>query len=205
MKKGEFNMSKVEQYVMAYRANHDKIKALLPEIYESLRPVLRINVEIIDDYESMIKIEFNTPVASKGKRGWLNLVTWNSFSEQISLSKRENKTEFIAGKDDKAFLDIEFIRTGEEGGCPKEDDNEGTFFGEIFSIDTGSSAVFKKAEQIYERKEYCQCRFEWIIPEYIMPSSVESLTAKEQTIKEAVRIKPEEMLGAYKVEFERKG
>ena len=40
---------KVEQFVMAYRGNHDEIKALLPKGFESLRPVLRINAEILTD------------------------------------------------------------------------------------------------------------------------------------------------------------
>ena len=37
---------KVEQFVMAYRAEQDRLRALLPKGYTSLRPVLRINAEI---------------------------------------------------------------------------------------------------------------------------------------------------------------
>ena len=36
---------KVEQYVMAYGAEQDRLRALLPEGFVSLRPVLRINAE----------------------------------------------------------------------------------------------------------------------------------------------------------------
>ena len=57
----------VEQFVMAYGIEQDRIRALLPEDYESLRPVLRINTEIRD--EKTVYIEFNTPVAHGGKRG----------------------------------------------------------------------------------------------------------------------------------------
>ena len=39
---------KIKQYVMAYRANENEIKRLLPPGFESLRPVLRINVECFD-------------------------------------------------------------------------------------------------------------------------------------------------------------
>lgn len=40
---------KVEQFVMAYSVEQDKVWAILPEGFESLRPVLRINAEIRDD------------------------------------------------------------------------------------------------------------------------------------------------------------
>ena len=37
---------KVEQFVMAYRVEQDRIRAMLPDGFVSLRPVLRINTEI---------------------------------------------------------------------------------------------------------------------------------------------------------------
>ena len=40
---------KIEQFVMAYEAEQDRIRAMLPGGFESLRPVLRINTEIRDD------------------------------------------------------------------------------------------------------------------------------------------------------------
>lgn len=36
----------VEQFVMAYGAEQDRLRALLPEGFASLRPVLRINAEV---------------------------------------------------------------------------------------------------------------------------------------------------------------
>ena len=39
---------KVEQFVMAYKAEQDRLRAMLHEGFESLRPVLRINAEIRD-------------------------------------------------------------------------------------------------------------------------------------------------------------
>ena len=36
----------VEQYVMAYEVEQDRLRALLPAGFVSLRPVLRINGEI---------------------------------------------------------------------------------------------------------------------------------------------------------------
>ena len=40
---------KVSQFVMAYQAEQDRLRAILPEGFSSLRPVLRINAEILDD------------------------------------------------------------------------------------------------------------------------------------------------------------
>ena len=67
---------KIEQFVMAYAIEQDRIRALLPSGYESLRPVLRINTEIRD--ERSVYVELNTPVAHEGKRGWINIARWES-------------------------------------------------------------------------------------------------------------------------------
>lgn len=56
----------IEQFVMAYKIEQDRIRALLPEGFTSLRPVLRINAEIRDGQG--VYVEFNTPVEGKGKR-----------------------------------------------------------------------------------------------------------------------------------------
>ena len=41
----------IEQFVMAYGVEQDRLRAMLPEGFESLRPVLRINAEIRDEKE----------------------------------------------------------------------------------------------------------------------------------------------------------
>jgi len=188
-------MYNVEQYVMAYRADHDEIKALLPEGYESLRPVLRINVEVITDPEGYdpeyIYIEFNTPVAAAGKRGWLNLTAWDNEWTDIVGIKGEEFTRFIADFDGTEFLDIEFRGTGREGGCPKENDNDGIFFIEADSGDT----TFAEAEEILEHKEYCDCKFTWQMPDS------DDFTDKPELIRQAAGIKCDEVLGAYRVNF----
>lgn len=56
----------IEQYVMAYGVEHDQLRALLPDGFESLRPVLRFNVEIRDDKHGYI--EFNTAVAKDDEK-----------------------------------------------------------------------------------------------------------------------------------------
>lgn len=43
--------TRIEQFVMAYGVEQDRVRALLPEGFESLRPVLRINEEIAAQYE----------------------------------------------------------------------------------------------------------------------------------------------------------
>lgn len=184
-------MHQVEQYVMAYRGNHDEIKKLLPDGYTSLRPVLRLNVEMIDagSEQESVRIEFNTPVAGAGKRGWLNLTVWNNETTDVKVSKSDKSTEFTAG----GFLNIRFTRVGVEGGCPKEDDNDGTFFFDR----TKGRTEFIAAEIIDEKKEYCDCTFAWNSPESIIADERDAL------VKEAMAIKTEEVLGAYVVGFER--
>ncbi|WP_130861883.1 hypothetical protein [Bacilliculturomica massiliensis] len=183
----------VNQFVMAYRADHEKIRALLPGDFESLRPVLRINVEIISDgpAESRVRIEFNTPVAARGKRGWLNLKTWETPGTKITYqildqhvgektpgSETAVKGHTTAFQTD--FLEIEYTGVGLAGGCPAENDNDGCFYSD------GGEYVFVASEPINACKEYCDCRFTWTDP-----------------FMEAMKIEREEILGAYKVTFNR--
>ena len=41
-------MMKVEQFVMAYGVEQDRLRAILPDGFASLRPVLRVNAEVRD-------------------------------------------------------------------------------------------------------------------------------------------------------------
>ena len=54
---------KVEQYVMAYGIEQDRVRAILPEGFVSLRPVLRINAEIFQT--DFLELSF-TGVAVEG-------------------------------------------------------------------------------------------------------------------------------------------
>lgn len=198
---------KVEQFVMAYRGNHDEIKALLPKGFESLRPVLRINAEILTDSKAGDKgatyyyIEFNTPVAHDGKRGWMNIGNWDSMSTGITVSR---KTEFISdgyfktGSGDLTnhrestcfefdLLTLTHTGTGKEGGCPAESDNDGCFYS------PGDEDEFRPAEKVTERKEYTDCTFKWNVSEDLPPIP----------LFRAMAIECEEILGAYTVVFER--
>ena len=59
---------------MAYGVEQDRLRSLLQEGFQSIRPVLRINVEIRDN--EIGYVEFNTAVEADGKRGWLNIGNW---------------------------------------------------------------------------------------------------------------------------------
>ena len=60
----------IEQFVMAYEVEQDRLRALVPHGFKSLRPVLRINAEIRGGTPY---VEFNTAVeAQDGTRGWIN-------------------------------------------------------------------------------------------------------------------------------------
>ena len=130
---------KIRQYVMAYRADHDKIRRLLPAGFESLRPVIRINVECYDGDDDWGYVELNTPVAAREKRGWLNIASW--------LQKPD-------------YMHLEFTPVGITGGCPHEDDNDGCFYWDFNAGDYG----FIDAEVIDENKEYCDCSLSWELP-----------------------------------------
>lgn len=189
---------KIEQYVMAYGVEQDRLRAILSDGFDSLRPVLRINAEIRDD--AMGYVEFNTAVEKNGNKGWLNIGYW----ENVSFERQGKKTIF---KTD--FLEISFEGVGIEGSCPAEKDNVGCYF-------TGKDLVLRKPEIIKSNKEFCDCEFRWkftdhdahgisigkTLPAY--PTDVKTVYPKEEfTVKNAAAIPCEQVLGTYKVLFDR--
>lgn len=192
----------VEQFVMAYKVDQDRIRALLPDGFQSLRPVLRINAEIC---EGEAYIEFNTPVAALGKRGWLNIAHWQSPATTIIHSRNGKSVTFST-----PFLVITYTAVGVEGGCPVEQDNDGCFF-------IKESVHLVPPKQIDNKKEFCDCTFAWKFADGdahgisvggktlpAIPNEPRNVYKKQElTAKAAAHIACEQMLGQYKVIFER--
>ena len=193
-------MYNVEQYVMAYSAEHARIKELLAEGFSSLRPVLRLNAELItpagccDERAAHARIEFNTPVEGRGKRGWLNLIVLDGRCADIAIERDGAATALAVSMGGHKLLNIRFTRVGREGGCPKEDDNDGTFY----SAYTADKCVFSPVEIIDGRKEYCDCEFDWSVPLAAVPPY------NAETLVRAAGIPCEKILGAYAVNFLRR-
>lgn len=193
----------VEQWVMAYQIEQDRIRALLPEGFSSLRPVMRINTEIRDGKE--LYMEFNTPVEGFGKRGWLNIHHWSSQHDPIVFTKDGSMTQ-ISGP----FVEIEYEVTGGIGGCPAEKDNDGCFYMD------GNTPRFEKSETISQKKIFCDCRFKWkfhpgdaggVSSRETLPAFMEekSVDYEKQALcaENAAAIACLQVLGTYVVEFER--
>ena len=189
---------KIEQFVMAYGVEQDRIRALLPEGFVSLRPVLRFNAEIINNSENYV--EFNTAVEKNGIKGWLNIGYWYN----VPFERSGNTVTF---KPD--FLELSFSPVGIEGSCPAEKDNNGCFF-------IGDDTQLRAPERITANKEFCDCRFKWkftdsdaqgasigeTLPAY--PMEIMNVYPKELfTVENAAKIPCDQVLGSYVVKFER--
>lgn len=196
----------VEQFVMAYQVEQDRLRAMLPEGYESLRPVLRINAEIRKDGEAeTVYLEFNTPVAAFGKRGWLNIDHWETPVDEFSYERRGSAVTLRS-----PFLEISYTETGARGGCLAEQDNDGCFF-------PGEEITFRPKEQIDSNKAFCDCSFAWSFTEgdahgVSIGEKTKHVSATERKIayekqplsaKAAASIPCEQILGAYAVRFAR--
>ena len=201
----ELQPVQVEQFVMAYEAEQDRIRAMLPDGFESLRPVLRINTEIRD--ERVVYAELNTPVEAEGRRGWLNIANWKSTSGDDISFRREDATVTIASP----FLELTYTGTGKRGGCPAEKDNEGCYY-------LGNDKEFRPAERIDREKEFCDCHFAWRFHEgdaagasigRTLPAAFQPLQNEYArcalTAENAAKIPCRQVLGAYIVRFERYG
>lgn len=188
---------KVEQYVMAYGAEQDRIRAILPQGFTSLRPVLRFNAEIRDGKTGYL--EFNTAVEKDGVRGWINIGFW----ENMPFYREGEKVTF---KND--LLEISFEGVGIQGGCPAEKDNAGCFF-------MGEEETFRVAETVTSPKEFCDCVFRWLMPGGAFGKSLGvTLPAHPEEekngypklplgVENAAVIPCRQVLGAYTVTFER--
>lgn len=186
-----------EQYVMAYGVEQDRLRAILPEGFTSLRPVLRINAEIIDGNQGYI--EFNTAVEKGGIKGWLNIAFW----EDVRFVRSEKGVTFHTDQ-----LEISFTPTGIEGSCPAEKDNNGCFF-------FGEKTELRPPVVITANKEFCDCRFRWnttggaygksigkTLP--AIPAEIKTVYPKQDfNVENAAVIPCEQVLGAYVVRFER--
>lgn len=188
----------VEQYVMAYGVEQDRLRAMLPDGFISLRPVLRINAEIRDEKSGYI--ELNTAIEKNGIKGWLNIGCWND----VPFERNDKTVTFKTG-----FLEISFTGVGIEGSCPAEKDNAGCYF-------IGDTEVLKAPEVITSAKEFCDCEFAWkftaedahgastgrALPAY--PTEVKKVYPDESlTAQNATKIPCDEVLGTYKVRFVR--
>jgi len=182
---------------MAYGAEQDRLRALLPEGFTSLRPVLRINAEIQDDRHGYL--EFNTAVEKDDFKGWLNIGFWDN----VSFEKKGKTTTF---KTD--FLKISFTGVGIEGSCPAEKDNGGCFFLDPTEL--------RPPETVTANKEFCSCEFQWSFSNHdahgksigktlpAIPTDIKNIYPKEElTAENAARIPCEQVLGSYVVIFER--
>ena len=189
---------KIEQYVMAYGVEQDRLRAILPEGFVSLRPVLRINAEVRDDKAGYV--EFNTAVEKDGKRGWLNIDYWDAVDF-------DRVGETVTFKTD--FLQMSFTGVGIAGTCPAEKDNDGCFF-------LGHKEELRPAEPVKVNKEFCDCQFAWsfnandahgvsigkTLPAF--PSEIKIEYPKQPfTVEHAAAIPCDQVLGTYKVIFER--
>ena len=187
-----------EQFVMAYGVEQDRLRAILPDGFISLRPVLRINAEIQGGKKG--SVEFNTAVEKDCNKGWLNVGYWNNV-----YFEREGKT--VKFRTD--FLEISFTGTGIEGSCPAEKDNNGCYF-------IGDTERLRKPEIITTNKEFCDCEFRWGFSENdahgksigktlpAVPTGVVNVYPKESfTVENTAKIPCEQVLGAYLVMFER--
>ena len=189
---------RIEQYVMAYGVEHDRLRAILPDGYTSLRPVLRINAEVQNGDNGYV--EFNTAVEKDGNRGWLNIGYWNNVPFE-----RKGKT--VAFKTD--FIEISFTGVGIEGSCPAEKDNAGCYF-------IQDTERLRLPEIISANKEFCDCEFRWTFSRSgahgksigktlpAIPTEVVSIYPKKSfTVENAAEIPCEQVLGTYLVIFNR--
>ena len=196
----------IQQFVLAYQAEQDRLRALLPAGVESLRPVLRINAELRGGPAGTVYLELNTPVAAFGKRGWWNVGRWESPAHPLTARQEGAATTFQA-----PFLTLTYTQTGAVGGCPAEKDNDGCFYPQE------GEPRFVPAEAITAPRAFCDVDFQWAfapgdaqgrsqngktLPALPTPPKVQ-YPRQPLTPQAAAAIPGQQVLGAYTVQFRR--
>ena len=79
---------KVDKYTLAYEVEKNGLEDILPVGFKLLSPHLIINVEALSKVallagRSFNRIEVQTPVIYKGKKGLFNMVTWENNGDSI--------------------------------------------------------------------------------------------------------------------------
>ncbi len=139
----------IQQFVAAYRVDHDRLRTIIPDGYKSLRRVLRINAEVNSNGE--ITIELNTPVERPGFKGWLNVASWSSCNTSIHLLIGDDGAyEFTT-----PFLTLGFLPSGVFSECPAEKDSHGCIY-----LRDGKETLLTY-RPVAERKEFCDFSFHW--------------------------------------------
>lgn len=194
----------VQQFVLAYQVEQDRLRALLPQGFESLRPVVRINAERRQTAQGEeLYLEVNTPVASRGKRGWLNAGRWQTPDTELSYTQSGPTHTFRT-----PFLTLTHTQVGLQGGCPAEGDNQGCFY-------LQPEETFVPTEKITANRDFSDVSFRWTFtpadaqgqshgegsrPAY--PTDPKITYPKHPLTPEALAAIPcQQVLGAYTVTF----
>lgn len=107
------------------------------------------------------------------------------------------------------MLRISFTGVGIRGGCPAEKDSAGCYYPRALDY------VLRPAEKIDSPKEFCDCTFNWLtktgtggqstgkcVP--VFPTEPQVLYPRQMfSVTNAAAIPCKQVVGAYKVEFER--
>ncbi len=103
---------KIEQFVMAYQVEQDRLRALLPAGYSSLRPCApaeRGNSQDRGGAGDLLS-GVQHPVAAFGKRGWLNIAHWASPETAVTCARSGKSVTFQT-----PFLQITYTGVGLQG------------------------------------------------------------------------------------------
>ena len=170
------------------------LRAILPEEFTSLRPVLRIHGEIRDGAGSYLS---STPLWKGRASGMADIGSW----DRVPFMRAGKTTVFRT-----VLLEISFTGVSLAGGCPAEQDNAGCFF---------RDGSFQAAEHVTANKEFCDCAFAWQLPGGVsgvsigrtlpaLPTEVKTVYPRQAcTVEHAAVIPYDQVLGTYKVTFDR--
>ena len=137
-------MMTVEQFVMAYSAEQDRLRVLLSEGFASLRPVLRINAEVRDGKTGGSRVQH-----CRGKSRQSRLGQHRPLGRCSLYEGRQKDDLYAAGADDLVH------RRRHRGRLPCGKGQRRRYY-----LKDGTFTLVP-AEKITANKEFCDCEFAW--------------------------------------------
>ncbi len=214
-------MCDITKYSIAYKVKKSQLQRLIPNYFHVCEGVLRFNIEIIKgapwlEEQDCIRIGLSCPVCHDDNKGWFNFVTWENcwvnpskyrdipintvVRADISVLRSAESTIFTVWSEKglAPFLTIELDADGEIDSTAHEDDTDGTYYYNRANGTMPEACYFKRCKSITYPIAQLKGTFSWDYSEF------ESLPSKFKHLSIITGLKIDQVLGAYKVKFQRK-
>jgi hypothetical protein len=231
-KRFEGVLETVDKYTVVYEVERARLEEILPAAFELLSPHMIINIEELSKVawlagRSYKRLEVQTPVKYKGKKGLFNMITWENNGDSIiqdrdihgipkvfahitNIEHHHQAFTITATSWIFKFLDfsVDLLQKPEDEetlqSIINSSDYTGIFnyryipmTGEGFTKSEANYVTLIPTEEIKASQRICSGTIEWHYPQF------EDMPTQYYFVQKLANMKPIKYVGAYNITFER--